>query len=88
LVDIATPKSVSMVVSECLTVGASLLLPPLRERLELLQSLLPQGSHLSKGQVSFIFCPKAILINFNLFNLVFFFLENAVECNSDKFGRA
>ncbi|KAL1139382.1 hypothetical protein AAG570_006366 [Ranatra chinensis] len=50
LVDIATPKSVSMAISECLAVGASLLLPPLRERLELLQTLLPQGSHLSKGQ--------------------------------------
>lgn len=50
LVDISLPKSVSMIVTECLSVGASLLLPPLRERLELLHSLLPYGSHLSKGQ--------------------------------------
>lgn len=50
LVDIPLPKSVSMIVTECLAVGASLLLPPLRERLELLHSLLPYGSHLSKGQ--------------------------------------
>jgi len=38
-----------------LSIGASLLLPPLRERTELLHSLLPQGPEswesLSKGQV-------------------------------------
>ncbi len=38
-----------------LSIGASLLLPPLRERTELLLSLLPQGPQslnvLSKGQV-------------------------------------
>ena len=42
-------------VSETLSIGAPLLLPPLRERMELLQSLLPQGpdrwDSLSKGQV-------------------------------------
>lgn len=42
-------------VSEILKVGASLLLPPLRERMELLHSLLPQGQgrwdSLSRGKV-------------------------------------
>ena len=42
-------------VTETLTIGASLLLPPLRERMELLHSLLPQGpeswENLTKGQV-------------------------------------
>lgn len=40
---------------ETLSVGATMLLPPLRERMELLHSLLPQGpdrwESLSKGQV-------------------------------------
>lgn len=43
------------VVIETLSVGATMLLPPLRERMELLHSLLPQGpdrwESLSKGQV-------------------------------------
>ena len=42
--------------SEALSIGAPLLLPPLRERMELLHSLLPQGpdcwNTLSRGQVS------------------------------------
>lgn len=42
-------------VMSTLSIGASLLLPPLRERTELLHSLLPQGPEswesLSKGQV-------------------------------------
>ena len=42
-------------VSETLTVGASLLLPPLAERMEILHSLLPQSPGcwyaLTKGQV-------------------------------------
>ncbi|XP_073979432.1 probable E3 ubiquitin-protein ligase HERC1 isoform X3 [Rhodnius prolixus] len=50
LVDLQIPASVSVLVNECLAVGASLLLPPLRERLQLLQTLLPYGSHLTKGQ--------------------------------------
>ena len=45
-------------VSECLSVGAPLLLPPLRERMELLHSLLPQGpdgwSSLTRGQVQLL----------------------------------
>lgn len=44
-----------------LSIGASLLLPPLRERTELLLSLLPQGPQslnvLSKGQVK-LHCPS------------------------------
>lgn len=43
-----------------LSIGASLLLPPLRERTELLLSLLPQGPQslniLSKGQVCKLVC--------------------------------
>lgn len=45
-----------------LSIGASLLLPPLRERTELLLSLLPHGPQslnvLSKGQVCFFFLNK------------------------------
>lgn len=41
---------------ETLSIGAPLLLPPLKERMELLHSLLPQGNDrwdtLSRGQVS------------------------------------
>ncbi|XP_077870271.1 putative E3 ubiquitin-protein ligase HERC1 [Saccoglossus kowalevskii] len=54
LMDSNTPESVQQAVSETLSVGAPLLLPPLRERMELLHSLLPQGPDrwdgLSKGQ--------------------------------------
>ncbi|XP_077988697.1 putative E3 ubiquitin-protein ligase HERC1 [Glandiceps talaboti] len=54
LMDSNTPDSVQQAVSETLSVGAPLLLPPLRERMELLHSLLPQGPDrwdgLSKGQ--------------------------------------
>nr|QHB15577.1 putative E3 ubiquitin-protein ligase HERC1 [Bemisia tabaci] len=50
LVDLPLPACVETAVTECLAVGAPLLLPPLRERLELLQSLLPQNLNLIKGQ--------------------------------------
>ncbi|XP_013415684.1 probable E3 ubiquitin-protein ligase HERC1 isoform X1 [Lingula anatina] len=54
LMDSATPETVQQAVSETLSVGAPLLLPPLRERMELLHSLLPQGperwNSLTKGQ--------------------------------------
>ncbi|XP_070543560.1 probable E3 ubiquitin-protein ligase HERC1 isoform X2 [Ptychodera flava] len=54
LMDSNTPDSVQQAVSETLSVGAPLLLPPLRERMELLHSLLPQGPDrwdgLSRGQ--------------------------------------
>ena len=45
-------------VSDALSIGAPLLLPPLRERMELLHSLLPNGpdrwDSLSRGQVSLL----------------------------------
>ncbi|XP_072108525.1 probable E3 ubiquitin-protein ligase HERC1 isoform X1 [Mobula birostris] len=54
LIDSDVPKNIEEAVNETLSVGASLLLPPLRERTELLHSLLPQGPErwesLSKGQ--------------------------------------
>ncbi|GAB1606906.1 hypothetical protein Ahia01_000973300, partial [Argonauta hians] len=54
LLDIDTPPSVQQAVIETLSIGAPLLLPPLKERMELLHSLLPQGSDrwdtLSRGQ--------------------------------------
>lgn len=54
LLDSNIPDSIREAVSEILKVGASLLLPPLRERMELLHSLLPQGQgrwdSLSRGK--------------------------------------
>ncbi|XP_069780317.1 probable E3 ubiquitin-protein ligase HERC1 isoform X3 [Narcine bancroftii] len=54
LIDSDVPNSIEEAVNETLSVGASLLLPPLKERTELLHSLLPQGPErwesLSKGQ--------------------------------------
>ncbi|XP_038590219.1 probable E3 ubiquitin-protein ligase HERC1 isoform X7 [Micropterus salmoides] len=54
LIDTNMPDSIQQAVLSTLSIGASLLLPPLRERTELLLSLLPQGpqslSVLSKGQ--------------------------------------
>ncbi|XP_019899964.2 probable E3 ubiquitin-protein ligase HERC1 isoform X1 [Esox lucius] len=54
LIDTSVPESIQQAVMNTLSVGASLLLPPLRERTELLHSLLPQGPEswesLSKGQ--------------------------------------
>ncbi|XP_067888501.1 probable E3 ubiquitin-protein ligase HERC1 isoform X5 [Heterodontus francisci] len=54
LIDSDVPNSIEEAVNETLSVGASLLLPPLRERTELLHNLLPQGPErwesLSKGQ--------------------------------------
>ncbi|XP_052792636.1 probable E3 ubiquitin-protein ligase HERC1 isoform X1 [Mya arenaria] len=55
VIDMNTPQSIQMKVCECLSVGTSLLLPSLGERLELLHSLLPQSPEawkaLSKGQM-------------------------------------
>lgn len=52
MASLSTPQAVL----NTLSIGASLLLPPLRERTELLLSLLPQGPQslnvLSKGQVN------------------------------------
>ncbi|XP_051907348.1 probable E3 ubiquitin-protein ligase HERC1 isoform X3 [Hippocampus zosterae] len=54
LIDTKMPDSIQQAVMNTLSIGASLLLPPLRERTELLLSLLPQGPQslnvLSKGQ--------------------------------------
>jgi len=50
LLDIPTPEAVSKIVNETLSLGAPLLLPPLRQRMMLLQALLPQSSTISKGQ--------------------------------------
>ncbi|KAM3873957.1 putative E3 ubiquitin-protein ligase HERC1 [Diretmus argenteus] len=54
LIDSDVPDSIQQAVMNTLSIGASLLLPPLRERTELLHSLLPQGpeswENLSKGQ--------------------------------------
>ncbi|XP_053543730.1 probable E3 ubiquitin-protein ligase HERC1 isoform X7 [Ictalurus punctatus] len=54
LIDSDVPETLQQAVMSTLSIGASLLLPPLRERTELLHSLLPQGPEswesLSKGQ--------------------------------------
>uniref|UniRef100_A0A2C9KCS9 B30.2/SPRY domain-containing protein n=1 Tax=Biomphalaria glabrata TaxID=6526 RepID=A0A2C9KCS9_BIOGL len=54
LVDTNTPEEIQKTVIDTLSIGASLLLPPLRERMELLHSLLPHGpdswESLTKGQ--------------------------------------
>ncbi|XP_035381674.1 probable E3 ubiquitin-protein ligase HERC1 isoform X2 [Electrophorus electricus] len=54
LMDASVPDDIQEAVIETLSVGATMLLPPLRERMELLHSLLPQGpdrwESLSKGQ--------------------------------------
>ncbi|XP_028981614.2 probable E3 ubiquitin-protein ligase HERC1 isoform X4 [Esox lucius] len=54
LMDSSVPDEIQEAVMETLSVGATMLLPPLRERMELLHSLLPQGpdrwENLSKGQ--------------------------------------
>ncbi|XP_037835872.1 probable E3 ubiquitin-protein ligase HERC1 isoform X2 [Kryptolebias marmoratus] len=54
LMDASVPDEIQESVIETLSVGATMLLPPLRERMELLHTLLPQGpdrwESLSKGQ--------------------------------------
>ncbi|KAJ3593562.1 hypothetical protein NHX12_005896, partial [Muraenolepis orangiensis] len=54
LMDSSVPDEIQEAVIETLSVGATMLLPPLRERMELLHALLPQGpdrwESLSKGQ--------------------------------------
>jgi hypothetical protein len=51
LVDMPAPNSVQQAVQETLSIGAPMLLPPLKERVDLLLLLLPQSHKLSKGQV-------------------------------------
>ncbi|KAK5649906.1 hypothetical protein RI129_000935 [Pyrocoelia pectoralis] len=50
LMDVTTPTDIQSLVKEVLNVGASLLLPTLRERMELLHEQLLHGKHLSTGQ--------------------------------------
>lgn len=50
LVDITTPADIQTIVRELLNVGASLLLPTLKERMELLHEQLLHGKHLTTGQ--------------------------------------
>ncbi|XP_055518701.1 probable E3 ubiquitin-protein ligase HERC1 isoform X3 [Leucoraja erinacea] len=54
LMDSSVPDEIQEAVIETLSVGATMLLPPLRERMELLHALLPQGpdrwESLTKGQ--------------------------------------
>ncbi|XP_028822113.1 probable E3 ubiquitin-protein ligase HERC1 [Denticeps clupeoides] len=54
LMDASVPDEIQEAVIETLSMGATMLLPPLRERMELLHTLLPQGPErwesLSKGQ--------------------------------------
>ncbi|KAL1007751.1 hypothetical protein UPYG_G00091160 [Umbra pygmaea] len=54
LMDSSVPDEIQEAVMDTLSVGATMLLPPLGERMELLHSLLPQGpdrwENLSKGQ--------------------------------------
>lgn len=50
LIDVPTPADVKSIVLEMLSVGAGLLLPQLRERMELLHSLLADVSNLTSGQ--------------------------------------
>lgn len=65
---------------DCLSTGASLLLPPLTGRLNILKSLLAQDTNLTIGQVIFII----YIINMHQFVLVliFYFSETAFRCHS------
>lgn len=49
LVDIPAPADIQSSVREVVSVGVSLLLPELKERVELLVEQLPRGSRLSQG---------------------------------------
>lgn len=49
LVDVETPMEIKLTVLDMLNIGAGLLLPQLRERMELLHSLLPEAK-LTCGQ--------------------------------------
>lgn len=66
---------------DCLSTGASLLLPPLTGRLNILKSLLAQDTNLTIGQVIFIIY---YIINIHQFLLVliFYFSETAFRCHS------
>lgn len=51
LVDLQVKEVVEKSLMDCLSTGASLLLPPLSGRLNILKSLLAQETNLTKGQV-------------------------------------
>lgn len=51
LVDLQVKEVVERSLMDCLSTGASLLLPPLSGRLNILKSLLAQDTNLSRGQV-------------------------------------
>jgi hypothetical protein len=65
---------------DCLSTGASLLLPPLSGRLNILKSLLAQDTNLTRGQVILMYIYISIFII-----IFFFFLETAFRCHSFKF---
>ncbi|KAF2886888.1 hypothetical protein ILUMI_19285, partial [Ignelater luminosus] len=50
LIDIPTPPDIQSIVKEVVSIGASLLLPTLKERMELLHEQLLHGKHLTTGQ--------------------------------------
>jgi hypothetical protein len=52
---------------DCLSTGASLLLPPLSGRLNILKSLLAQDTNLTRGQVILMY------IYISIFIIIFFF---------------
>lgn len=51
LVDLQVKEVVERSLMDCLSTGASLLLPPLSGRLSILKSLLAQETNLTRGQV-------------------------------------
>lgn len=76
LVDLQVKEVVERSLMDCLSTGASLLLPPLSGRLNILKSLLSQDSNLTRGQVIFYNNIQCAYVNF------FFFLEITFRCNS------
>ncbi|KAL1459278.1 hypothetical protein WDU94_011280, partial [Cyamophila willieti] len=50
LVDMDTSPEIETLVTDCLAIGASLLLPPVREQLDLIKTLLSQEQPLTNGQ--------------------------------------
>lgn len=52
LVDLQVKEIVERSLMDCLSTGASLLLPPLSGRLNILKSLLAQDTNLTRGQVT------------------------------------
>lgn len=67
LVDLQVKEVVERSLMDCLSTGASLLLPPLSGRLSILKSLLAQDTNLTRGQVIFY------NIQCNICNIYIFF---------------